>query len=65
MEAAELAGFEWVDATGSRCFFEDGNLDLLQSIASRVASRHSGHSASVSRVQDPGLGLFVNQDLVD
>ena len=62
MNEAATAGFQWIDATGSRCLFEDGDVKLLQEIATIVAQRHDT-TASIERMRDPGLGLFLQRDL--
>jgi hypothetical protein len=60
MSAAELK-YNWIDASGSRCAFEDGDLNGLQEIATEVAETH-GTTASVRRMRDPGLGLILPED---
>jgi hypothetical protein len=60
MDAA-TEGFQWIDASGSRCAFEDGDLEEMQRIATEVAARH-GTTASVRRMRDPGLGLCLPED---
>ena len=62
MNEAANAGFQWIDATGSRCLFEDGDEKLLQEIATRVAQRHDT-TASIERMRDPGLGLVLQRDI--
>jgi len=62
MNEAANAGFQWIDATGSRCLFEDGDEKLLQEIATRVAQRHDT-TASIERMRDPGLGLILQRDI--
>tara|TARA_B100000073_G_scaffold163594_1_gene135436 strand:+ start:5357 stop:5686 length:330 start_codon:yes stop_codon:yes gene_type:complete len=62
MDEAASAGFQWIDATGSRCLFEDGDEELLQQIATRVAQRHDT-TASIERMRDPGLGLILARDI--
>ena len=62
MDEAASAGFQWIDATGSRCLFEDGDEELLQQIATRVAQRHDT-TASIERMRDPGLGLILPRDI--
>ena len=62
MGEAATAGYQWIDATGSRCLFEDGDIENLQKIATRVAQRHNT-TASVERMRDPGLGLILPGDL--
>jgi hypothetical protein len=62
MNEASNAGFQWIDATGSRCLFEDGDEKLLQEIATRVAQRHDT-TASIERMRDPGLGLILQRDI--
>ena len=53
--------YQWIDASGSRCAFEDGDLEELQRIATEVAELH-GTTASVRRMRDPGLGLILPED---
>ena len=62
MAAAELK-YSWIDASGSRCAFEDGELNGLQEIATRVA-KENGTTASVRRMRDPGMGLILPEDPV-
>ena len=62
MNEAANAGFQWIDATGSRCLFEDGDEKLLQEITTRVAQRHDT-TASIERMRDPGLGLILQRDI--
>jgi len=62
MDEAAKEGFQWIDATGSRCLFEDGDEELLQEIATRVAQRHDT-TASIERMRDPGLGLVLQRDI--
>ena len=62
MDEAGQEGFQWIDATGSRCLFEDGDEELLQEIATRVAQRHDT-TASIERMRDPGLGLILQRDI--
>tara|TARA_B100001778_G_C18191795_1_gene451578 strand:+ start:113 stop:445 length:333 start_codon:yes stop_codon:yes gene_type:complete len=54
--------YQWIDASGSRCAFEDGDPVELQNIATEIAERH-GTTASVTRMRDPGLGLILPRDL--
>ena len=60
MAAAELK-YSWIDASGSRCAFEDGDLNGLQEIATQVAE-DNGTTASVRRMRDPGMGLVLPED---
>ena len=62
MEVAADAGFRWIDASGSRCAFEDGDIEQLQEIATRVAGGYKT-TASVRRIPDPGLGLILPEDI--
>ncbi len=61
-EAAEGQGFEWIESTGSRALFEDGDLELLREIADEVAG-DMGQTALVLRIKDPGLGLTFIEEL--
>jgi hypothetical protein len=60
MDAA-AKDYKWIDASGSRCAFEDGDLKKLQAIATKVAEEN-GTAASVRRMRDPGLGLTLPED---
>ena len=40
----------------------DGDEELLQEIATRVAQRHDT-TASIERMRDPGLGLILPKDI--
>ncbi len=54
--------YQWIDASGSRCAFEDGDPIELQNIATEIAEKH-GTTASVRRMRDPGLGLILPEDM--
>ena len=54
--------YEWIDASGSRCAFKDGDPKELQNIATEIAEKH-GTTASVRRMRDPGLGLILPEDM--
>ena len=60
MDAA-AKDYKWIDASGSRCAFEDGDVEALQAIATKVAEEN-GTTASVRRMRDPGLGLILLED---
>ena len=53
--------YQWIDASGSRCAFKDGDPEELQRIATEIAEIH-GTTASVRRMRDPGLGLTLPED---
>ena len=64
MRKAMKAGFQQVDASGSRCFYEDGNLAKLEAIARCVTKRYPGYYATVRRMEYPGLGLSLPEDFL-
>jgi hypothetical protein len=59
--AAAAKDYQWIDASGSRCAFEDGDVEALQAIATKIAEEN-GTTASVRRMRDPGLGLTLPED---
>ena len=70
MDAAKAHGFKCIEATGSKCAFKDGDLELLQRLVADFLTQLEHNctltcevNATVEKILDLGLGLEDSEEI--
>lgn len=58
-DALTKAGFVWIESSGTRAVFEDGDYMRFLKVAKRWARTTELNLTRVLRIEDPGLGVCL------